>query len=222
MHPPAKPYFPEPEAGEVLELLPEVPEPMEPEPDVPDMLDEEPEAPDVPLEPAAPPFLLDDALDFLALCFLVFFFVVAPVSELDAAPVEPAAEVSLPVAPAAEGELELPAPVAPVPPVAPAPEVPAPELEEPGDVLLPLLMPAPDELEDGLVLEPELEPELAPGVVEEEGPVVAEGLEDVVDDLLVSLLEPVAWASAIEETEATRTNDRDRIVVFNAMENSCG
>jgi hypothetical protein len=38
--------------------------------------------------------------------------------------------------------------------------------------------------------------------------------------LLVSA--PVPWASATEDTDATRTNDNDWIVVFNVMSSSLG
>lgn len=46
------------------------------------------------------------------------------------------------------------------------------------------------------------------------------GVDDA-PDMLLSVADPVDdWASTTDDTEATSTNDKDRIVVFNVMRSS--
>lgn len=154
----------------------------------------------------------------------------APVSlwpEDDADGVEEVLE-SVPDAPEVLPEAPLEAlpleePLMPELPVPLAPEV----SEEPDEPDMPL---------DVVPLEPEDAPDEAPGVEAEvpEPPAMpaslpvpapvapvwlcAAGLDDVVGDLLVSVEE--LCASAIEDTDAITTSDKDRSVVFNVMKDS--
>lgn len=120
----------------------------------------------------------------------------APVEPVPLDPLEP--DALLPLVPEAPDEVSL------------EPEVPLPDA--PDD--MPLLPEEPDALlPDGIALElPLALPESVP---------VALG-ERVVDDGVVSLVPLVALlcASAMEDTDATTTNDSERRVVLNVMSNS--
>ena len=192
--------------------VPEVPAPEVPAPDVP--------APEVLPAPAAPLVPDEAASDFLAfLCFLVAFFFFGVVPD---ALVSPWADED------AAGEEEVPAPAAPeVSPEAPLDDLPV-SLEEPL-MPVPLAPEAPDDVplapDDDVPLAPEDEvPELPPLMpvsllpLLPVAPVWLDGLDEVDDDLPVSV--EVLCASAIEDTDAINTSDNDRSVDFNAMESS--
>lgn len=193
---------------------------LPPVPLVPDMLPEVPVSELLPLVPEG----AEDFFDFL--CFLAFFFfgvvVLAPVSLWPDEDVADGADV--------------PAPAPEVPLVSPElPLVALPLDEEP---LMPEL-PLPDMPLDDVPLAPEVPGEDVPGVEAEVPappampaslPVPAPvapvwfciaGLDEVVEDLLVSVEEELC-ASAIEDTDAISTSDNDRRVVFNVMRNSFG
>jgi hypothetical protein len=157
--------------------------------------------------------------------------VLAP--EPDAPLVSPEAPVEL--LPPVEEPLLMPlplvpllVPLAPLVPDAPLPEVPdAPEESVVPDAPLddvPLVPEAPEEEAPGVAEEvPEL-PDM-PASVPVPAPVAPvepceAGLEEVEDGLLVSVEE--LCANAIEDTDAIRTIDKDRSVVFNVMRNSFG
>jgi hypothetical protein len=169
----------------------------------------------------------EDGFDFFAfLCFLDFLafgWVSVPAAPL--ALVSDAPEL-------ADGLVEL------EPLVPDVPDVPEVSLAEPGLVPAALL---PELGEVALLPEvpdvPEL-PELSPLMPEDEVPLDPDDGDEGDDDMLpvsfelelegeVALLPllvsaPVPWASATEDTDATRTNDNDWIVVFNVMSNSLG
>jgi hypothetical protein len=185
------------------------------------------DAPDDELAGEVPDEPEEDDFDFLAfLCFFDFLCFgcasvpAAPVASVSDAPelADGLVELELPLAPevpeAPEVSLDAPGLVVALLPaalgeVALLPEVPeVPELPE-----VSLLMP-----EDEVPLDPDNEGDddmLLPLVLSFELEVEGE-----VALLLVSA--PVPWASATEDTDATRTNDNDWIVVFNVMSNSLG
>ena len=122
-------------------------------------------------------------------------------------------------------------PLVPLAPDAPLPDVPdAPEESVAPDVPLddvPLVPEAPEEDAPGIEEEvPELPAPLGmPASLPVPAPVAPDelgdaGLEEVEDGLLVSVDE--LCANAIEDTDAIRTIDKDRSVVFNVMRNSFG
>jgi hypothetical protein len=197
--------------------------------------------PEVP--PAAPALVPEAPDDFFAdfLCFLAFFFfgvvLLAPVSLWPDDEVADGVEV---LAPEPEAPLVSPdAPVEVLPleePLMPLPDVPVPEVP---DAPLPDMPDAPEDPDaplDEVPLAPEEPEEVAPGVDAEvplppdmpvslpvPAPVVplwlcVAGLDEVVEDLLVSVDE--LCANAIEDTDAITTRDKDRSVVFNAMRDS--
>jgi hypothetical protein len=116
-------------------------------------------------------------------------------------------------------DLPLEEPLMPELPVPLAPEV----SEEPDEPDMPLDE-VPLEPEDAPGVEAEVpEPPAMPASLPVPAPVApvwlcAAGLDDVVGDLLVSVEE--LCASAIEDTDAITTSDKDRSVVFNVMKDS--
>jgi hypothetical protein len=216
-------------------LLDPPPEPVEPEvvPDVPDAPDEAP------------------ALSSSFFCFLADFFFdlsssLAPdVPELadgELAPEVPAAPVvpdELPLVPPADEpeDLSLLPDVPGEAPMLPEPEDPdeepvLPESEDPDEEPM---LPEPEDPEepDDLLLSPDAaapdEPPLPPeeplvlddGVVLEEEPACACTV-GLLAPTSAPALAPAACARAIEDADATNTNDSDRIVVFKVMSNSLG
>lgn len=190
--------------------------------------------PDAESEGAVPDEPDEDDFDFFAfLCFfdfLAFGWVSVPAAPL--APVSDAPEL-------ADGLVELAPLVAPdMPDVPEVPDAPEVSLAEPGLVPVALL---PELGEVALLPEvpdvPEL-PEVSLLMPEDEVPLDPDDGDEGDDDMLlpvsfelelegeVALLPlvsaPVPWASATEDTDATRTNDNDWIVVFNVMSNSLG
>lgn len=174
-------------------------------------------------EPAAEaPDASEDFFSFLA--FLDFFAAFGFSSVAVVASVPEAPEV-------AAGEEEVPLPVAlglvvEEPEVVPVvPDAPVPLVPEAPDEVSPLpaapldgVLLLPDEVDglvvlDGMVLELPLELlPVAPGVL-------CEGVVDEGDVSLLPLAAPLC-ASAMEDTDATTTNDSERRVVFNVMSNS--
>lgn len=180
------------------------------------------------LEPLAeePPAEAPDesSVFFAFLAFLTFFVafgfssVAALLASVPEAPELAAGEDELPLVALGLVDDEPELPLMPLElPDAPLPVVPeAPDELSLGDVLLPA---APDEDMPLLPEEPDVLPEgmalelpLVPGLVCELD--VADG-----DESLVPLVE-LLCASAMEDTDATTTNDSERRVVFNVISNS--
>lgn len=208
--PPRLPSLPSPV------LLPVLPAPA---PEV-----SEPPDAEAPAEPAEAPDASSDFFAFFSFFtfFLAFGFssdapLVASVpeepevadGEVDELPlvalgldeVEP--DALLPVVPEAPDDVSLE-------PELPLADVPLPDAPEDD---MPLLPEEPDVLPDGIALElPLALPVSLPGAL----------CERVVEEGVVSLAPLVALlcASAMEDTDATTTNDRERRVVFNVMSNS--
>lgn len=184
------------------------------------------------LPPAAPGVVSDLAAALAFLCFFAFFLVGPPelASPLPDAPdvaaalsgLSPGARLALP--PVDEPEL-MPAPLPPVPDEpdeAPVPLLP----DEPDAAPLPLVPDEPDEVPPALG--DALELPLAPDdleVSELEEPVPdGDGLVDALSPAPVEVPAPAPTpapcASTTEDADAIRTNDSDRIIVFNVMSSS--
>lgn len=173
-------------------------------------------------EPDAEAPEVSEDFDFLALDFLAFFLVgfssVAAVESVLELPDVADGEDDV-LLPAALGLVddEPDAPVLPLMPLEPdepdepeVPEAPEPLVPEAPDEVS-LLPEEPDDMEpllDGVALDAPLAPDASCERDVEEG-----------DAALLPLVAPLC-ASAMEDTDATTTNDKVRRVVFNVMSNS--
>jgi hypothetical protein len=194
--------------------------------------------------PLVAPGVVSDLEAFLSFFFLSFFFVVplAPLVSL-APPAADAPDVSLPPEALAPLLLLSDGVVAPIPLVPEEPDAPPALLLSDGEVAPVLLVPEEPDAPPALLLSVPLELLLAPGLVvpdapdelvslaPDEAPPELDGLDGLpacadwapapaLVEESAPALRPAPCASAIEDTDATNTNDNDWIVVFNVMSNS--